>query len=37
MRALGDAWFRGTGFTATSHLPDSVGYIWDTIEPRWPR
>jgi hypothetical protein len=31
--ALGDAWFRGTGFTATSQLPDSVGYIWDTIEP----
>ncbi len=27
--ALGDAWFRGTGFTATSKLPDSVGYLWD--------
>jgi hypothetical protein len=31
--ALGDAWFRGTGFTATSNLPDSVGDLWDTIQP----
>ncbi len=31
--ALKDAWFRGTGFTATSTLPDSVGYEWDTIQP----
>jgi hypothetical protein len=31
--ALGDRWFRGSGFTATSTLPDSVGYEWDTIQP----
>jgi hypothetical protein len=31
--ALDDAWFRGTGFTATSTLPNSVGYEWDTIQP----
>jgi hypothetical protein len=31
--ALGDPWFLGTGFTATSQLPDSVGYIWDTVVP----
>ena len=31
--ALGDAWFRGTGFTATSELPDSVGYVWDSVQP----
>ena len=31
--ALGDAWFRGTGFTATSTLPDSVGDHWDSIQP----
>jgi N,N-dimethylformamidase beta subunit-like protein len=31
--ALEDAWFRGTGFAATSELPDSVGFVWDTIEP----
>jgi hypothetical protein len=30
--ALGDAWFRGTGFTATSELPDSVGYVWDSVQ-----
>jgi hypothetical protein len=30
--ALQDAWFRGTGFTATSELPDSVGYHWDSIK-----
>jgi hypothetical protein len=30
---LGDAWFKGTGFTATSTLPDAVGYEWDTIQP----
>ena len=29
--ALGDLWFQGTGFTATSALPDSVGYLWDTV------
>jgi hypothetical protein len=29
--ALEDAWFRKTGFTATSTLPDSVGYEWDQI------
>jgi hypothetical protein len=31
--ALGDAWFSGTGFDATSELPRSVGYVWDTIQP----
>jgi N,N-dimethylformamidase beta subunit-like, C-terminal len=31
--ALQDAWFHGTGFTATSELPDSVGYHWDSIKP----
>jgi len=31
--ALGDAWFRDTGFTATSELPDSVGYVWDSVQP----
>jgi hypothetical protein len=31
--ALKDAWFRGTGFTATSRLPDSVGYEWDATQP----
>ena len=31
--ALEDAWFRGTGFTPTSELPDSVGYHWDSIQP----
>jgi hypothetical protein len=31
--ALADAWFQGTGFTATSKLPDSVGYLWDSIQP----
>jgi hypothetical protein len=30
---LGDPWFRGTGFTATSELPDSVGYVWNSIQP----
>jgi hypothetical protein len=30
---LEDAWFQGTGFTATGELPDSVGYIWDTVRP----
>ena len=29
--ALGDPWFAGTGFTATSSLPDSVGYLWDSF------
>jgi hypothetical protein len=31
--ALGDPWFKGTGFTATSELPDSVGYVWDAVQP----
>jgi hypothetical protein len=31
--ALQDAWFRGTGFTATSEVRSSVGYVWDTIQP----
>ena len=31
--ALGDPWFAGTGFTATSALPDSVGYLWDSVQP----
>jgi N,N-dimethylformamidase beta subunit-like, C-terminal len=31
--ALDDGWFRRTGFTPTSQLPDSVGYEWDTIQP----
>jgi hypothetical protein len=31
--ALGDPWFRGTGFTETSALPDSVGYVWDSVQP----
>ena len=31
--ALGDSWFRDTGFTATSELPDSVGYVWDSVQP----
>jgi hypothetical protein len=31
--ALEDPWFRGTGFTATSELPDAVGYVWDTVRP----
>jgi N,N-dimethylformamidase beta subunit-like, C-terminal len=31
--ALGDRWFRDTGFTATSELPDSVGYVWDSVQP----
>ena len=31
--ALEDPWFSGTGFTAMSELPDSVGYLWDTIRP----
>jgi hypothetical protein len=30
---LGDAWFQGTGFTATSELPDSVGYVWNSVQP----
>ena len=31
--ALKDAWFRRTGFTAKSRLGDSVGFVWDTIQP----
>jgi hypothetical protein len=33
---LGDPWFRGTGFTATSVLPELVGYEWDLISPGCP-
>ncbi len=28
-----DPWFRGTGFTSSTVLPDLVGYEWDTITP----
>jgi hypothetical protein len=28
-----DPWFRGTGLTASSLLPDLVGYEWDTLVP----
>jgi len=31
--ALKDPWFKGTGFTSTSTLPDSVGYEWDAVKP----
>ena len=31
--ALGDPWFRDTGFTGTSKLPDSVGYVWNSVQP----
>jgi hypothetical protein len=31
--AVGDAWFRGTGFTATSTLPGLVGPEWDQVVP----
>jgi len=31
--ALKDPWFKGTGFTSTSTLPDAVGYEWDAIKP----
>jgi hypothetical protein len=31
--ALADAWFRATGFTEGSELPDSVGFAWDTVVP----
>jgi len=31
--ALKDSWFKGTGFTSTSTLPDAVGYEWDGVEP----
>ncbi len=31
--ALGDPWFRDTGFTGTSELPDSVGYFWNSVQP----
>jgi N,N-dimethylformamidase beta subunit-like, C-terminal len=31
--AFPDVWFRGTGFTMGSELPDSVGPAWDTIQP----
>src|SRR6185436_2123071 len=29
--AIGDRWFRGTGFTASSTLPDLVGPEWDQV------
>jgi len=33
--AIGDRWFAGTGFTATSTLPNLVGPEWDqVIDPR---
>jgi len=31
--SLKDPWFRGTGFTATSRLRDSVGPVWDATQP----
>jgi hypothetical protein len=31
--ALKNPWFRRTGFTPSSELPDSVGYEWDGIQP----
>ena len=31
--ALGGSWFAGTRFTARSALPDSVGYLWDSVQP----
>jgi hypothetical protein len=31
--ALKDPWFKGTGFTSASTLPDSVGYEWDAVKP----
>ncbi len=34
--ALSDPWFAGTGFTATSVLPDLVGYEWDAVQPGCP-
>jgi hypothetical protein len=33
MGALGDPWFGGTGFTASSVLPNAVGYEWDSVVP----
>src|SRR5207302_7040728 len=30
---LGDPWFAGTGFTATSTLPGLVGSEWDSVQP----
>jgi hypothetical protein len=30
---LSDPWFTGTGFTATSVLPELVGYEWDLVTP----
>jgi hypothetical protein len=35
--ALGDAWFAGTGFDASSVLPDLVGREWDTVPPVPPQ
>jgi PKD domain len=31
--ALADAWFAGTGFDASSVMPDTVGREWDTVPP----
>ena len=31
--ALGDAWFSRAGFTASTVLPDLVGYEWDLVTP----
>ncbi len=31
--ALGNAWFTRTGFTASTVLPELVGYEWDLITP----
>ena len=31
--ALGDPWFARTGFTATTVLPQLVGYEWDLVTP----
>src|SRR5919108_727938 len=35
--ALADAWFAGTGFDASSVLPDLVGREWDTVPPVPPQ
>jgi len=31
--AIGDPWFRGTGFSAGDTILDSVGYEWDAVNP----
>jgi hypothetical protein len=35
-RAIGDPWFAGTGFDATTTLPHFIGYEWDDIQPACP-